>query len=187
MSFIIVAAIYLGSAFILPFPNWVSFQITLNAVITAPNVPLRQRLGMIAFLAREVAVLPLFAFFWLIDEVFFATYHNEEIRDPIFIVSQPRSGTTFLLRTLSEDQQTFLSVKHLEWRYPYISFWKLIDALQLRQWLENKSYWPNTELGRQCNKIHNHVLGNFEEFGIFLEERFFQHYFVFRRFPSPMS
>jgi hypothetical protein len=176
-------AAYALSALILPFPNWTSFNIAFWAVAKAPNITLRQRASMFAYLLREIFMLPVWATFWIMDDLLFSQYRNEDIPEPIFIVSQPRSGTTFLLRTLSEDRDTFLSVKHLEWRYPYISFWKLIDLLGLRMWLETRSYWPDTELGRTCRKIHYHVLGNYEEFGIFLEERFFHHYFVFRRFP----
>lgn len=179
----VLLSTYLVSAFVLPFPNWTSFRVALNSVISAGNVTLMQRLSMLRYLATEILMLPIWAFFWAVDELFYTTYHNQKLVEPIFIVSQPRSGTTFLLRTLSEDQESFLSIKHLEWRYPYISFWRLIDFLGLRNWLETKSYWPNTELGRTCQNIHPHVLGNYEEFGIFLEERFYHHYFVFRRFP----
>ena len=180
---LVLAAVYALSVLVLPFPNWTSFRIAFFAAATARNVTPKQRISMLLHFVRELLLLPVWAAFWLADEALFPNYHNEEIRKPIFIISQPRSGTTFLLRTLSEDKNTFLSIKHLEWRYPYISFWKLVDLLGLRNWLERRSYWPDTELGRMCRKIHYHVLGNFEEFGIFLEERFFHHYFVFRRFP----
>lgn len=183
MIFFVLFATYFFSAIVLPFPNWTSFRVVVIATLIAPDITIRQRTSMLLFLLKEVVLLPIWALFWVADELFFATYHDQKIREPIFIVSQPRSGTTFLLRTLSEDKDSFLSVKHLEWRYPYITFWLLVDRLGLRPWLENRSYWPNTELGNTCKKIHAHVLGNYEEFGIFLEERFFHHYFVFRRFP----
>jgi omega-hydroxy-beta-dihydromenaquinone-9 sulfotransferase len=169
----------------LPFPHWPSYLRVLKCVIWEPNVSFQSRLSMFLYLVRDFLVLPVFSAFWLIDEIFFGKYKSIKIKAPLFIMSQPRSGTTFLLRTLSRDQNTFLSLKHLEWRYPYISLWKLIDALNLRSWLENKSYWPNTPLGRKSEKIHHHVLGSVEEFGIFFEERFYHHYFVFRRFPFP--
>lgn len=174
---------YVASAMVLPFPNWTSVRIVLLSVITAENVNLTQRLSMLRYLLSEITLLPVWAFFWVTDEILFSSYHDQKLQEPIFIFSQPRSGTTLLLRTLSEDCESFLSVKHLEWRYPYISFWYLIRILGLRGWMERRSYWPNTDLGRTCRKIHPHVLGNYEEFGIFLEERFYHHYFVFRRFP----
>ncbi len=129
MLLLSIFVVYTLSALVLPFPNWTSFRIACLAVATTSDVSVRQRASMLSHLAREVLLLPVWAIFWLADEIFFASYHDQEIREPIFIISQPRSGTTFLLRTMSEDQDTFLSVKHLEWRYPYISFWKLIDVL----------------------------------------------------------
>ena len=182
-SSLTLVPVYTVSIFALPFPNWTSFRIALTAAATARNVTIHQRASMIWFLSRELLTLPIWATFWLLDELLYPQYHNEKIREPIFIISQPRSGTTFLLRTLSEDKNTFLSVKHFEWRYPYISFWRMAEFLGIREWFERQSYWPNTKIGRKCEKIHNHVLGNYEEFGIFLEERFYHHYFVFRRFP----
>lgn len=180
---LITILLFLISSILLPFPNWKSFYIVFMATLSSDDIGLQQRASMLIYLLKELVFLPVWAFFWLIDELFFAQYHNCKIEGPVFIFSQPRSGTTFLLRTLAEDEDMFFSVKHLEWRYPYISFWKLLDLLNLRSWLEKKSYWPNNKLGRLCNKIHFHVLGNHEEFGIFLEERFYHHYFVFRRFP----
>lgn len=185
MPWLLVPAIYCLAVFILPFPNWTSYRAVFFAVMTASDVTLRQKASMLRFLLVDLIVLPVWGAFWLADEIFFSGYNRCEIRSPVFIISQPRSGTTFLLRTLSEDKNAFLSVKHLEWRYPYISFWRLINLLGLRSLLEEKSYWPDTALGQTCQKIHHHVLGNYEEFGIFLEERFYHHYFVFRRFPFP--
>lgn len=43
--------------------------------------------------------------FFLLDEIFFPKYNNITINKPIFILGIPRSGTTFLHRTLSEDRK----------------------------------------------------------------------------------
>lgn len=43
--------------------------------------------------------------FLLLDEMLFAGYRNTVVRRPIFILGVPRSGTTFLQRSLSEDAQ----------------------------------------------------------------------------------
>lgn len=182
---LVIILSYVVSALALPFPDWPSYWHVAGHVMFSPHPSLKQRASMAWYLARDFLLLPAFAAFWLVDEILFHQYHDVRIKEPVFIISQPRSGTTFLLRTLSRDKDTFLSVKHVEWRYPCISIWKILDLMSLRNWLENRSYWPDTILGRTCQKIHYHVLGVFEEFGIFLEERFYHHYFVFRRFPFP--
>ena len=181
----VICLIYFTAARVLPFPNATSFKTAFVSTLWFPGLPLSQRIGMLCYLARDLLLLPVWALFWVTDELLFSAYHKQQIEKPIFLFAQPRSGTTFLLRTLAADDNTFLSVKHLEWRYPYISFWKLVAMLGLTKRLEAKSYWPDTEIGRRCSKIHHHLLGNHEEFGIFLEERFYHHYFVFRRFPFP--
>ena len=43
--------------------------------------------------------------FFLLDEVLFSSYRKVAIKRPVFIVGVPRSGTTFLQRSLSQDAQ----------------------------------------------------------------------------------
>lgn len=50
----------------------------------------------------------------LLDEVFFRGYRDVEIKQPIYIVGNPRSGTTFLQRLLAMDQDTFISMRTWE-------------------------------------------------------------------------
>lgn len=68
--------------------------------------------------ARRLAVLligfPLFGLFqtvhwigFLIDEILFRGYRKVPVRNPLFITGVPRSGTTFLHRTLSRDSSQF--------------------------------------------------------------------------------
>ena len=44
---------------------------------------------------------------FLADDIFFRGYRNVEIREPVFILGNPRSGTTFLHRLLAKDEHTF--------------------------------------------------------------------------------
>ena len=46
----------------------------------------------------------------LLDEIFFSGYKDIEVKKPLFIVGVPRSGTTFLHRMLSKDEQ-FTAIK----------------------------------------------------------------------------
>lgn len=167
-----------------PFPHWPSYRAVFDSVKRARSITVRQRAVLYKYLLRDILVLPAISFFWLVDEILFRGYRKIEVGAPVFIVGQPRSGTTFLHRTLSADK-SFISLKHLEWKYPLISLWKLIDLFHLRSLVEKVHYWPNTPAGRVARKMHEHRLGSFEEHGIFFEERFYHHYFVFRRYPFP--
>ncbi|MFW6286979.1 MAG: sulfotransferase, partial [Candidatus Sumerlaeota bacterium] len=55
--------------------------------------------------------------FW-IDEMIFPSYKAFEIKEPVFIVGVPRSGTTFLHRVLARDEE----------RYTTFSMWELLFA-----------------------------------------------------------
>lgn len=166
-----------------PFFLWRSFFIVAREVIRSHEVALNQKCSLIWHLCKELIYAPFFTVLWYIDELLFPHFAEQELARPVFIMSQPRSGTTFLLRTLSLDANTFFSLTHLEWRFPFIALWKILDILGLRKRLERINYWPNTELGRFAAKIHEHRLGSVEEHGIFFEERMYHHYFTFRRFP----
>jgi len=71
---------------------------------------------------RRLLVLPLFtllflalqAVHWigfLLDEIFFRGYRRVEVREPLFVVGMPRSGTSFLQRVLAEDTERFTTLR----------------------------------------------------------------------------
>lgn len=166
-----------------PFFLWRSFFVVVREVIRSREVTLNQKCSMLWHICKELTCAPFFTLLWYVDELFFSPFMQQKLATPVFIMSQPRSGTTFLLRTLSLDTSTFFSLTHLEWRFPFIALWKILDILGLRKRVEKINYWPDTELGRFAAKIHEHQLGSVEEHGIFFEERMYHHYFTFRRFP----
>jgi omega-hydroxy-beta-dihydromenaquinone-9 sulfotransferase len=51
---------------------------------------------------------------FFLDSLFFPDYRSLEIRQPVFIIGPPRSGTTFLQRLLAEDTGRFSSMKSWE-------------------------------------------------------------------------
>ncbi len=50
----------------------------------------------------------------ILDEIFFPKYHEIKISQPVFIIGNPRSGTTFLQRLLARDTENFLSMRTWE-------------------------------------------------------------------------
>ncbi|MET3496912.1 hypothetical protein ABIC90_003977 [Variovorax boronicumulans] len=171
--------------FLSPFLLWRSFFKVARSVLFSRTLDLCGRLSMGMHLVKELLYLPVLVLFWFVDEILWHSYRKTRVPAPVFVMSQPRSGTTFLLRTLASDEKSFFVLKHLDWRMPFICFWKLIDAMGLRSRLERIDYWPNTEIGRLASKIHFHNLGSVEGHGVFFEERMYHHYFTFRRFPLP--
>jgi hypothetical protein len=74
-----------------------------------------KRLGVL--LLALVIYLPAELLIWsnlLLDEIFFPAYRQINISQPIFIIGNPRSGTTFLQRLLARDKVNFLSMQTWE-------------------------------------------------------------------------
>ena len=51
---------------------------------------------------------------FLLDDIFFPGYRKIEIKEPVFLVGIPRSGTTFLHRLLAEDTDHFTTFMYWE-------------------------------------------------------------------------
>jgi hypothetical protein len=111
----------------------------------------KKRLGLLLLL------VPVFLFLqathwvgFLLDEVFFRGYRKVEIREPLFIVGLPRSGTTFLHRVFAQDTERFTTTR----------LWELLLAPSVTE----RKFWlgvgglnralgkPFTRLGRWGEK-----------------------------------
>jgi len=181
-----VAIVYIVSIMISPFPCWATYRFLLKTVFLNKDkkIHTRARLRQLAFLLKYLLLNPLWTILWYLDEILFPDYKQQQIR-PVFIIGQPRSGTTCLHRTLAEDSDNFYATRHIEWRYPYIIFNKLIKKSNFaKRWL-NKDYWPDSNVGKLTAKMHPNKLRDWEEDGIFFEECFLHHFFIFLRFPYP--
>ncbi len=74
-----------------------------------------KRLGVL--LLAMFIYLPIEMIVWsgfILDEIFFPKFHGIKIRKPIFIIGNPRSGTTFLQRLMARDTANFLSMRTWE-------------------------------------------------------------------------
>lgn len=168
-----------------PFILWRSFFHIAANVLSARGVGLAARARLFWHLAKDLLWLPLLTWAWWLDELFVPAYRRADASIPVFIMSQPRSGAMSLMRTLAMDERSFFALTHLEWRLPFVLFWRLIDRIGLRRHLERINDWPDTPLGRLASRLHAHELGSLVEHGVFFEERMYHHYLCFRRFPFP--
>ena len=81
---------------------------------------------LLIFIPNEI----IYHFFLLLDEILFPRYRKVDVRKPIFIIGNPRSGTTFLHRILDKDDENFTSLKVWELIFaPSITQRKLIWAV----------------------------------------------------------
>ena len=64
----------------------------------------------------------------LIDEILFPNYRHIEIKQPIFIISNPRSGTTFLHRLMCLDEEKYVSTLMYQTIWPSITLFRIIQV-----------------------------------------------------------
>lgn len=167
-----------------PFPIWKSYLTVLRNVALSREIDLHPKIKMIGFLLSDLVAFPFLALAWYLDRFVVRPSGGGVQPAPVCLVGQPRSGTTFIHRTLSHCPH-FHSVRHCEMRYPFVWLWKCLRFLGLERRVHGLDYWPKTDVGALASKLHSHKLGDYEEHGIFLEERMYHHFFVFRRFPIP--
>lgn len=184
----VTAAVYGAGVLFSPFPLWHSYcRLWLNVLSfrgSAASIPLGTRWRQARYLSIYLLSAPLITALWWLDELLYPGYRHKEVR-PIFILGQPRSGTTLLHRTLAADEENFVAVRHIEWRLPFISLQKLLQRFPFAQRALQRSYWPSTPAGETASRMHPNKLGDWEEDGIFFEECFLSHFFIFLRFPRP--
>jgi hypothetical protein len=87
---------------------------------------------------------------FLMDELFFPGYRDVEIKEPVYIVGNPRSGTTFLQRLLARDEDTFISMRT----------WEMLIAPSITA---RKILWAVSSLDRRIGSPLAKVLGMLEE------------------------
>ena len=68
--------------------------------------------------------------FRLIDEIFFSSYKKVKIIKPVFIIANPRSGTTYLHRLISQDDERFAYTKFAHTFFMTASFTRFANAVR---------------------------------------------------------
>jgi omega-hydroxy-beta-dihydromenaquinone-9 sulfotransferase len=76
------------------------------------------------------------AFGRMLDHVFFRGYLRQPVRQPVFIVAPPRSGTTLTQKLLSLDSERFVHNKLYETIFPAVSYQKFFRGMV---WLDQNT------------------------------------------------
>jgi hypothetical protein len=183
MFVLIISGTLLGYLYS-PFPHWPTYFLLWKNVLFNKEdpIPLKARIVQSKILLKIATIAPFYTFLWYLDEILYPSYNQERV-NPIFIVGEPRSGTTFLHRTMAEDEENFLAIRHIEWRFPFITIQKLIKYFNLEEKIKKMNYWPNNEAGKKAEKMHSNTLYDWEEDDIFFEELYLRHLYVALRFP----
>lgn len=78
-----------------------------------------------------------------LDHLFFPGFKRQPVREPVFIVAPPRSGTTLTQKLLSLDQDRFVYNALYQTIFPAVTFQRLIDAF----------VWLDRAVGRPLERI----------------------------------
>lgn len=73
--------------------------------------------------------------FFLLDDIFYPKYRQQQVVSPVFIIGNPRSGTTFLHQLMYKDSDTFTA----------LTVWEMLVAPSITQ---RKLIWGLIKLGK---------------------------------------
>jgi omega-hydroxy-beta-dihydromenaquinone-9 sulfotransferase len=92
----------------------------------------------------------LYGLMWLIvafgralDHLFFPGFKRQPVRQPVFIVAPPRSGTTLTQKLMSLDEERFIHNTLYQTIFPCVVYQRGIDAL----------VWLDRKLGRPLERV----------------------------------
>ena len=63
-----------------------------------------------------------------LDHLFFPAFKNQPVKQPVFIIAPPRSGTTLVQNLFSLDEDRFVHLKMYQTIFPAVCFQRLFDA-----------------------------------------------------------
>jgi len=110
-----------------------------------------KRLGLVAMVGSLYGLVQIMTWTgFLLDEILYPGYRKTEIEEPVYIVGNPRSGTTFLQRLMARDQATFLSMRT----------WEMLLAPSVTM---RKVFWAISSLDSHIGRPLARLLGMLEE------------------------
>ena len=116
-----------------PFAEWPEVRYMLKIAMTRryKEIPfLFNLMGFFYIVYKVCFMYPIETILWHLDDILFPEYNQTEINEPLFLLGQPRSGTTMFESLLSEDEDRFCSMYLYEMRCPYLTVQYTVDAIQ---------------------------------------------------------
>ena len=106
--------------------------------------------------------------FRLIDEIFFFNYRKIKVDEPIFIISNPRSGTTFMHRLMSMDEGRYGYTYLYHTLLPSITIFKIINFFdsvdqKIGRPMQRFFQWLDSLIFKGWEDIHPMGFGKTEE------------------------
>jgi hypothetical protein len=115
--------------------NYRGFQKALRISLFQQPFRLRRWIYVLFFSGLYLSFTAVVALTRWLDTLLFPGFRKVAVHQPVFIIAPPRSGTSFLQKVLSQDEENFVHWKMYQTIFPSICFQKLVDALV---WLDQK-------------------------------------------------
>lgn len=110
---------------------------------------LRRWAYVIFFTALYWVMWLVVAFGRMLDRVFFRGFLRQEVREPVFIIAPPRSGTTLIQRLMALDEERFVHAKLYQTIFPSVFYQRCFNALAR---IDRRIGHPLNSLMRWCEK-----------------------------------
>jgi hypothetical protein len=94
--------------------------------LTKRPLTLRRPLAVFGFASLLFPVRISVGLARMVDNVLFSSYREQKIKQPLYIIGNPRSGTTFLHQLLSLDRKRFTAFRLWHTILPAVSLYKLL-------------------------------------------------------------
>jgi hypothetical protein len=83
------------------------------------------------------------AFGRMLDHVFFPGLRRQEVKEPVFIIAPPRSGTTLMQKLMALDDERFVHAKLYQTIFPSVCYQRGFDGIA----------WLDRQMGRPLMKL----------------------------------
>jgi hypothetical protein len=111
------------------FFNWGMFLRALRLSLFREPFRVRRWAYVLCFSGLFLLFLGFVAVGRALDHLFFPGFKSQPVRQPVFIIAPPRSGTTLVQNLISLDEDRFVHLKTYQTIFPAICFQRLFDGL----------------------------------------------------------
>src|SRR6185436_11103875 len=84
-----------------------------------------------------------------LDQIFFPRFRRQRVKEPVFIIAPPRSGTTLVQNLLSLDEQRFVHLKMYQTIFPSVFYQRVFDTAG---WIDRAFHSPFEKGLSWCEK-----------------------------------
>jgi omega-hydroxy-beta-dihydromenaquinone-9 sulfotransferase len=152
----------------------ITYLVFFRAQNTLARLTPKRLFVLAVFYISYIAVELITWFSFLLDELLFPGFRKVKIQEPIFIIGNPRSGTTFLHRLMAQDELNFSSIRLWEillapsvTQRKLTQMWATMDR-RLGSGLRRIVHWFDHRFVRASNVMHRMSLMIPEEDEYFL-------------------